>query len=161
MTKPFATIPALTLSHYILAAVPASHYKLQKLVYYVEGWHLAYFERSLVPEEFEAWVHGPAIRTLWNHYRGRGGYTTEFCLPGDYVEKIRDYCSRTLRQEQIELVNDVITEYGDKTAYHLEALSHSELPWREARNGYSRSERSEALISKETMKRYYQSLFPK
>jgi uncharacterized phage-associated protein len=160
MTKPFRTVSALNLSYYILSFVHASQFKIQKLVYYSEGWHLAYFERPLIDEEFEAWVHGPAVRSLWDHYKGRS-YTTEFYLPPERSGKIREYFTRILRLEQIELISDVIKEYGDKSAYHLEALSHSELPWREARNGRSQSERSEAIISKETMKKYYQTLFPK
>jgi uncharacterized phage-associated protein len=141
--------------------VPSNQLKLQKLVYYCEGWHLAYFEKSLIDEDFEAWVHGPVVRSLWDHYKGSRGYLTDFHLKPNWPGKIQDYFKQILNPEQIELINDVIKEYGDKSAYHLESLSHSELPWREARNGYPESQRSEVIISKETMKKYYQSLFPK
>jgi uncharacterized phage-associated protein len=161
MDRVFQTVSAIQLSHYILSFVPSTQLKLQKLVYYSDGWHLAYFERPLVYEDFEAWVHGPAIRSLWDHYKNRGNYFTEFYLKPGYSDRIKNYFNQLLQPEQIELIGDVIKEYGDKSAYHLESLSHSEMPWREARNGYAQSERSEAIISKETMKRYYQSLFPK
>jgi uncharacterized phage-associated protein len=157
----FRTVSALQLSHYILSFVPSSQLKLQKLVYYSEGWHLAYFEHPLIAEDFEAWVHGPVVRSLWDHYKGRGNYFTEWRLKPEHVEGIRDYFRRLLRPEQLELIADVLKEYGDKSAYHLESLSHTEAPWREARNGRSPSEHSEALISKETMKNYYQSILAK
>jgi uncharacterized phage-associated protein len=161
MQRPFGTVSAINLSYYILSYVPSNQLKLQKLVYYSEGWHLAYFERSLITEDFEAWVHGPAIRSMWDHFKGKGGMISEFCLRPEDIEKVRVSINQVLNPEQIELIGDVIKEYGDKTAYHLETLSHSEAPWKEARNGYAQSERSETLISKDTMKRYYQSLFSK
>jgi uncharacterized phage-associated protein len=161
MAKPFGTVSAISLSHYILSYVPSNQLKLQKLVYYSEGWHLAYFERPLITEDFEAWVHGPAVRSLWDHYKGRGNFLTTFNLRLPYAEKIHSLLNQVLNPEQIELIGDVIKEYGDKSAYHLESLSHNELPWREARNGCAQSERSETIISKETMKKYYQSLFSK
>jgi len=161
MGNSFKTVSAISLSHYILSHIPSNQLKLQKLVYYSEGWHLAYFERSLIPEDFEAWVHGPVVRSMWYHYKAKGTMYTQFYIPKEKNEIIKTQFLHFLNQEQIECIDNVIKEYGDKTAYHLEALSHSELPWREARNGSSQSERSEAVISKDTMKRYYQSLFQK
>lgn len=159
---PFGTISALFLSHYILSYVPSNQLKLQKLVYYTESWHLAYFDCSLIPEEFEAWVHGPVVRSIWDHYKGRGNiFHSQFSLRPEASEKIRTYAEQKLNPEQIEMIGDVLKEYGDKTAYHLESLSHSEPPWKEARRGYDQSERSDNIISKDTMRRYYQSLFAK
>ena len=160
--QPFGTVSAIFLSQYILSYVPSNQLKLQKLVYYSEAWHLAYFERPLIPEDFEAWVHGPVVRSLWDHYKGRGNiFSSQFCLKPEISEKVRVHTAHRLNPEQIQMIDDVLKEYGNKTAYHLESLSHSELPWREARRGYDQSERSEVVISKDTMKRYYQSLFSK
>jgi len=161
MQKPFGTVAAISLSHYLLSYVPSNQLKLQKLVYYCDGWHLAYFEQPLINEDFEAWVHGPVVRSMWDHYKSLSNILSDIRLKSEYSDKIRNYINQVLNQQQIELLGDVIKEYGDKSSYHLEALSHSELPWREARNGYSQSERSEAVISKDTMKNYYQSLFSK
>jgi uncharacterized phage-associated protein len=157
----FRTVSVLQLSQYILSFVPSSQFKLQKLVYYTEGWHLAYFEHPLIDEDFEAWIHGPAVRSLWDHFKGHGNYFTQWYVKPEATAKIRIQFQHILRPVQLELIEDVLKEYGDKSAYHLEALSHSEAPWREARNGYAPSERSEAIISKETMKKYYQSILAK
>ncbi len=35
--------------------------KLQKLVYLVHGWHLAYVERPAINKEPEAWKYGPVF----------------------------------------------------------------------------------------------------
>ncbi len=34
-----------------------SHLKLQKLLYYIQGFHLARFDNPIIDEDFEAWVH--------------------------------------------------------------------------------------------------------
>ena len=162
MKRPFGIVSATPLSYYILSYVPSNQLKLQKLVYYSEGWHLAYFELSLIREDFEAWIHGPVVRSMWDDYKKtKCNMLTDLHLKDEDSEKIRNSFNKLLNPQQIELLSDVIKEYGDKSSYHLEALSHSEPPWREARNGYLPSERSEAIISKETMKNYYQSLFSK
>lgn len=38
-----------------------SNLKLQKLIYYAQGFHLAISDRPLFPEPIKAWIHGPAV----------------------------------------------------------------------------------------------------
>lgn len=45
-----------------------SNLKLQKLVYYAQAWHLAIHGTPLFEEDFEAWVHGPVIPSLYQKY---------------------------------------------------------------------------------------------
>ena len=42
--------------------------KLQKLVYYAQAWYLAFLDKPLFDEDFEAWVHGPVNRDLYDRY---------------------------------------------------------------------------------------------
>lgn len=49
--------------------------------------------------------------------------------------------------------------YGNKDGNELEALSHSEKPWREARIGLGEDERGDSVIRTETMKTYYRSIY--
>ena len=46
-----------------------SNLKLQKLVYYAQGLHLACFDRPLFNEDIQAWAHGPVIPELYYKYR--------------------------------------------------------------------------------------------
>ena len=52
-------------------------------------------------------------------------------------------------------LNDVLEAYAQFRGSQLEALTHSEEPWKEARQGYRPSERCEREISETTMQRYY------
>lgn len=39
--------------------------KLQKLLYFAHAWYLAYFDKPLFEEDFEAWPWGPVVRTVY------------------------------------------------------------------------------------------------
>ena len=41
--------------------------KVQKLLYYCQAWHMAFYDgRRLFDGPFEAWVHGPVNRTIYD-----------------------------------------------------------------------------------------------
>ena len=46
--------------------------KLQKMLYYQQGFHLAYFGTPLFDDEIEAWMYGPVVPSVYNHYKGNG-----------------------------------------------------------------------------------------
>lgn len=57
--------------------------KLQKLVYYANGWYAGYTGTALLNEPIEAWPYGPVIPSLYHEFKqyGRnpiGGLATEF-----------------------------------------------------------------------------------
>ncbi|MGA7027993.1 MAG: type II toxin-antitoxin system antitoxin SocA domain-containing protein, partial [Candidatus Acidiferrales bacterium] len=43
-----------------------SNLKLQKLVYYAQGFHLALYGEPLFPEVIRAWRHGPVVPELYH-----------------------------------------------------------------------------------------------
>lgn len=120
--------------------------KLQKLVYYAQAWSLVYNHKKLFSEPIEAWVHGPAIRTLYVKYKKFG------------FEPIREEVGfdRLNISEQVRKFLDVIWKaYGHLDAGYLEMLTHSEEPWREAREGLQHYESSGNEISLKKMEEYY------
>ena len=38
--------------------------KLQKMLYYQQGFHLAYFDTPLFDDEIEAWMYGPVVKSV-------------------------------------------------------------------------------------------------
>ena len=58
--------------------------KLQRMLYYVQGWHLGLYGSPLFDEPFEAWIHGPVIPEIYRHYQAFGFNPIESdLLPGD------------------------------------------------------------------------------
>lgn len=150
-------VDSIELSRYILAKCGTmSHLKLQKLIYYVEAWHLAYFQQPLIDEDFLAWVHGPVVEKVWQKYRDETAplFSTIGIKP-ECVSEVVDGFESKLEESQKDIILDVLKEYSDKSAYHLECLTHDEWPWIEARKGLPPDIKSSSKISKKTMLDFY------
>ena len=103
-----------------------SNLKLQKLVYYAQGFALALHGRPLFPERIEAWTHGPVIPELFYEYRGYG--SDPIPHPGETDFSIYDAQTR-------ELLDEVYAVYGQFAAWKLRDMTHSEPPWRDTPAG--------------------------
>jgi uncharacterized phage-associated protein len=90
--------------------------KLQKLLYYCQGWHLAWTGRPLFSERIEAWDMGPVVVDQWIGEKRASMGPAPLTLSG----------------EQSSIVDYVLKRYGDLTGAVLGAMTHNEAPWREA-----------------------------
>lgn len=52
--------------------VPLDPMKLQKLVYYANGWYAGYTGNMLLNEPIEAWPYGPVIQSLYHEFKKYG-----------------------------------------------------------------------------------------
>lgn len=52
---------------------PMTAMRLHKLLYYCQGWHLAWYGEPLFPEAIEAWRHGPMVPAVSNRLPDSGG----------------------------------------------------------------------------------------
>lgn len=123
--------------------------KLQKLCYYAQAWGYALKGYRLEDTDYQAWVHGPVSPALWERFKSFGYDTIH----------LTGYHAAPFDAEDIRLLEDVWDTYGDQTGNALEALSHRELPWMEARKGYEPDERCTVVISPGTMASYYKSIY--
>jgi len=46
--------------------------KIQKLVYFANGWHLGLYGSPLIDEEVRAWTYGPVITSLYHAFKKYG-----------------------------------------------------------------------------------------
>jgi uncharacterized phage-associated protein len=122
-------------------------WKLQKLVYYAQAWHLVWDGEPLFPERIEAWANGPVVRALYDKHRG------EFTVARWPWGK-----ASALTASQRATVEAVLKTYGDKSPHWLSQLTHMEAPWREARVGLSAGARSTRAIKHGAMAEYYGGL---
>lgn len=125
--------------------------KLQKLVYYAQAWNLAIFGRPLFQEEFEAWVHGPVLPSLYQEFKEFRWKPIERDLDETSYNKIR----LQLGQEISELLDEIIEEYCSLSGHELEQLTHAEEPWVRARNGCACDAICHNIIDKGLMEQYY------
>ena len=132
-----------------------SNKKIQKLCYYAEAWSLTLLDQHIADHsEFEAWVHGPVNRTLYQIYDGYGWNL----LTITNYEEVKSRLELLFSSEQVEVLEAVWDTYGEYGADQLEALTHTERPWLEQRTGLGKFESSHNVISSTTMKEYYNSI---
>jgi len=161
--KDFARYIGLSM---ISKGISVSPLKLQKILYYEQAWHMVFFGRDnqLFNQAPQAWVNGPVYPEIYHEYKGCvpnmcdllkerhfGVEKKEEILPSikTLSEKMR------LTEEQIGLIDSVMMLYGSKTQNQLILVTHSELPWCEAREGLLPYQSSENEISLDTMCNYY------
>lgn len=122
-----------------------SNKKLQKLVYYAQAWSLALIGKPLFSEKFEAWIHGPAIPSLYRKFKQFGFKPVESQKP--------NFNPSTL--PHTDILDEVWRVYGKYDANYLEILTHQEEPWITAREALEFDLSSSNEISLELMKNYY------
>lgn len=147
-------IKAATVAKWFLKQGSTVHFgnicnlKLQKLVYYAQAWHLAFFGKKLFEDRIEAWIHGPAVRPLYGMYKEFG------FNPIPYIGGAND---SDFSPSQLSLLKEVWNIYGKYDGAFLEALTHSELPWQQARVGLDAGDPSRREITPESMRAFYAS----
>jgi uncharacterized phage-associated protein len=124
-----------------------STWKLQKLVYYSQAWHLVWDEEPLFHARIEAWANGPVVRELYKRHRGR--FTIDRWSAGD---------PKALTTDERETVDAVLASYGKLSGRQLSHLTHAEAPWRDARGDLSPTDRSTRVISPESIQEFYTAL---
>lgn len=125
--------------------------KLQKLMYYIQAWYLAFKGDKLFDSNFQAWVHGPVSRPLYDRFKeSKGLYsfiTIQDVLNTEQFEEIAE-------KDRIH-IDTVLETYAPYSATDLEVMSHREDPWIETRKGLSTFQRCEKDIDNELIGKYY------
>jgi uncharacterized phage-associated protein len=126
---------------------PLTNLKLQKLLYYAQGWFLAKNDRPLFGETLRAWVRGPVVYEVWSRFR-------------DYRwEPIGGKLARPKLPSSVERhLHQIVEDYWDYSAYTLENMTHQESPWLNARQGIAKDTPSSAPILLEDIHAHFTRL---
>lgn len=124
-----------------------STWKLQKLVYYCQAWHLVWDDVPLFPDAIQAWSNGPVVRSLYDLHKGQFSVA-----PGSFGDP------KNLKPNESETVTAVLKVYGGMSGADIAALTHREQPWLQAREGLADGERGNSEITLESMAEYYGGL---
>ncbi|MFK7796506.1 MAG: Panacea domain-containing protein [Aureispira sp.] len=133
--------------------VSLSNLKLQKLLYYTQAWFLAFEGNPLFEGKFEAWIHGPVNRQIFNRFKSSKMLYSQI----EINDRLNDNPLNCLSTEIQAHVESTLEAYAKFTGPQLEYMTHTEEPWFEARKGYSPSQSCSSEISEGTMERYYKA----
>tara|TARA_Y100001949_G_scaffold174513_1_gene182121 strand:- start:954 stop:1388 length:435 start_codon:yes stop_codon:yes gene_type:complete len=99
-----------------------SNLKLQKLVYYAQGFYSAIFDQPLFQEEISAWTHGPVVPELYHQYKQNGS---------NRIPSADHFDIHSLTKEEFELIEEVFEVFGQFSAWKLRNMTHEEPTWLE------------------------------
>jgi len=120
---------------------------LQKLLYYVQAWHLAITNEPLFEEHIKAWKDGPVVPAVWHERKDKASRRAA----AQNVENVH------LDVLASNLIDVVLRTYGSMSGEELSALTHAETPWVEARGGLPADAECRNPISLDAMARFYRS----
>lgn len=118
--------------------------KLQKLLYYLQGFWLAVYDRPLFDEEIEAWMYGPVVPRVYEAYRQYG----KQAIP---VDDDNDVLQLNTEDEE-DLFDEVYNTFNRYSASALVMMTHEERPWLSCKTIGAGS-----VISREVMKEFFKT----
>lgn len=115
---------------------------LYKLLYFIDFDYYEKYEKQLMGLTYFKNTHGPAPRNFTKTVRS-------MLEKGELVEVKSKYFAHDqkkflprvepdlslLNGQEIEMINDVLRRYADKSATQLSEMSHRDTPWRVAKEG--------------------------
>jgi uncharacterized phage-associated protein len=100
-----------------------SNLKLQKLLYYAQGFNLAITDKKLFDDKICAWAYGPVVPTAYHAFKEHGSNPIPVeNLNGDF--SIFDETEKNIMEQ-------VYSEYGQYSAWKLADMTHDEAPWKD------------------------------
>ena len=119
---------------------------LQKMLYYTQGFYMAFYKKEFWESDCEAWIHGPVYREIYEQFK-------EYKYN---VIKIKSKINSELfTSEEISVVDSVCENFGCYSGTMLESFTHDEDPWRLTRGGLDENEKSNKIIEKQLIDEYF------
>jgi len=131
---------AVDVAKYIISKGAVTNLKLQKLLYLSYERYLLRVKKKLFKEDILAWRYGPVVKSVYHEYKTHKSEAIsdldddieiienneELTKPLSYLRLL----SSDIGLEGISIIDEVIKEYKDTTAYELVELTHEEgRPW--------------------------------
>ncbi len=126
---------------------PLTNLKLQKLLFYAQGWFLGLHDRPLFDERIEAWPHGPVVPPIYGAFKkwGWSPIGDDVVVP-EFSKEVKTH------------LDELMSVFGGFNAYTLEQMTHNEQPWIEARGSLLPDEPSTSVISQESMRTHFKQI---
>ena len=146
---------------------------LQKSLYYIQGFHFAFYKSFIFTDDCQAWIHGPVYKDVYLRYKD---YTfTPIDSPTTEIsgiktsEKLADYryaqksdltqltaeLTTTLSSTEKAVCDSVIDNLCCYSGKELERFTHHEEPWILTRGNLKTDDSSNKIISKKIIGEYF------
>ena len=124
-----APYSAMTIAKWFIAWAEAeeeelSNLKLQKLLYYAQGHHLARYGRPLFNDQMQAWSHGPVVPNVYGTFK-------KFASNPIRLPEADPFTWDDVDPDTADFLGQVWNTYGGFSAGHLRNMTHEEPPWKD------------------------------
>lgn len=125
--------------------------KLQKLLYYLQAWSWGINNERFINCSFEAWVHGPVCRQIYDRLKGEKSLYS--LITTDDLQTKEP--NTLIEASDIEFINFILDNYAGFSGTELETMTHTETPWIETRRGLDPMQGCNKEIPEDMMQTYY------
>ena len=122
---------------------------LQKALYYIQGFHFAFYRTFLFPEDCQAWTHGPVYRDIYFRYRD---------YRFDPIEKSTTFDTSVFSASEKAICDSVINNICCYSGRILERFTHNEAPLLTTRGDLPDSTPSDRIIEKSVIGAYFDAV---
>jgi uncharacterized phage-associated protein len=126
--------------------------KIQKLLFYLNGWQLAVTGKPAILGSFEAWKYGPVVPSIYRELKRYGAEPiTEYLKEYDpESESMKPFVVADSESEFQEILDLTWQKYAGIDPLRLSAMTHApNTPWAMARK------RGDTVIDNDTIKNYF------
>ena len=129
-----------------------SNLKLQKLLYFVQGFFLALLDRPCFSDEIEAWDFGPVVPVVHRNFKEFGSnsipkVTTVYdCEKETFIEYID-----SIDELDKRLINAITDNMSKYSATRLVEITHNQAPWKKVYKPYMNN-----IISTDSIKECFE-----
>jgi uncharacterized phage-associated protein len=121
-----------------------SNLKLQKLLYYAQGHHLATVDEPLFNDPIQAWSHGPVVPSVYHEFKASGSKDIQLSESDPFRWEDVD-------EQTTDLLMRVWNTYGGLAAWRLRNMTHEEEPWK----AHFRDDERHLVIPREAIADYF------
>lgn len=131
------TYSALDIARYIVdysreIGFPVDNLKLQKLLYFCQGFRLQYSDTPLFEEEIVAWRYGPVVPEVYSKYKMNGTRN---------IYSTRDIFNLRTRaiidEEDKEEIQIIVDGFKHTSGSRLITITHNQRPWQNHSDVYN------------------------
>ncbi len=125
---------------------------LQKILYYIQSFNLAFYGTPMFEEKMEGWIHGPVFPSIYYQFKN---------FTFNPINNVKSSSDELLTENEKQLISAVIDNFGCYNAKTLENITHAEMPWIRSREGLKETERSNKKIENSDVINYFSKVLKK
>lgn len=127
-TKGGLDLNVIDLSNYVISLfekrnAPVTNLKLQKVLYYIQGYFYKNFGKAAFSDDIYSWQYGPVVPVVYYEYNINGSATLKSRMLSD------DF---TIVDREKKLITTIVEKCASIPTSRLVCMTHSETPWRDS-----------------------------